>query len=457
MNTYKLPQEVIEIIHKFQENSFEIYIVGGAVRDLIMKRPAIDWDFTTNATPEDIQKLFKNSFYENNFGTVGIEPKDPSFKPHEITTFRKESNYSDFRRPDKIEWGKSIEDDLSRRDFTINSIALKLIEFNSNEKCECEIIDPYNGQKDIFDKKIRTVGNPNERFNEDALRMMRAVRFHAQLGFKIEDETFLAIKQMSENLEKIAKERIRDEFIKILKSSNATQGVMTLYDTKLLNVFLPELVSAFTVDQVSPQRHHIYDVGTHLLMSLKACESNDPILKFAVLIHDIGKIKTYKKLNNGVVTFYNHEVVGANMASQICDRLRFSKKDKEKVVRLIRWHQFTVNEHQTDSALRRFIVNVGLENIDDMLELRRADRVGSGARETSWRTEDFKKRLQQVQEKPFTVHDLTVNGSDVMQILNLKPSREVGEILSSIYNEVVENNLPNNRDLLLSKIKTYNK
>jgi len=457
MNTFKLPQEVIEIIHKFQENKFEIYIVGGAVRDLLMKRNVIDWDFTTNATPQEIQKIFPNSFYENNFGTVGIEPKNSDFKPHEITTFRKEFGYSDFRRPDKIEWGKSIYDDLSRRDFTINSIALLLKNDNLNGECDFEIIDPYNGQKDILDKKIKSVGDANERFKEDALRMMRAVRFHTQLNFNIEEKTLQAIKEMNQNLEKIAKERIKDELWKILAAPKASDGIMTLYDAKLLEIFLPELVEAFKVDQVSPQRHHIYDVGTHLIMSLKACESNDPLLKFAVLLHDIGKIKTYKKQENGVVTFYNHEVVGSKMCSIIANRLRLSKKEKEKLMRLVRWHQFTVNEHQTDSALRRFIVNVGVDNIDDILELRRSDRIGSGARETSWRTEEFKKRLIDVQKQPFSVHDLKITGNDIMEILKLKPSQKVGEILNLIFEEVVENKLPNEREILLSKVRTYNK
>jgi tRNA nucleotidyltransferase (CCA-adding enzyme) len=447
----KLPQEVINIITKVSDAGFEIYVVGGAVRDLLMNKIVVDWDYTTNAKPQEILKLFKEAYYGNTFGTVGIPSKDPDLKPHEITTFRTEHGYSDSRRPDKIRWGSSLTQDLKRRDFTINAIALK-IKGDDN----VELIDPYNGQKDLKNKLIKTVGDPSERFSEDGLRLMRAIRLASQLGFTIEDQTLEAIKTNATLINKIAKERVRDELFKILLSPYPDEGILLLRNTGILELILPELEKTFGVDQRSPQRHHIYDVGTHLIKSLKACESQDPIVLLAVLIHDIGKPQTYKKQGNNVTTFYNHEIVSARIAKQIADRLRLSKRQKDKLWHLVRFHQFTVDENQTDSALRRFIRKVTPEFLDDMLELRRADRLGSGSRETSWRTEEFKKRLVEVQKQPFTVHDLKISGVDIMQQLNLKPGPEVGKILTDLFAKVENKQIKNTKKDLLKELKTLN-
>ncbi|MCH7640919.1 HD domain-containing protein, partial [Patescibacteria group bacterium] len=216
---------------------------------------------------------------------------------------------------------------------------------------------------------------------------------------------------------------------------------------------LPELEKTFGVEQKSPGRHHIHDVGTHSLLSLKNCKSQDPIVRFATLIHDIGKPQTYKKLKNGVITFYNHEVVGARKAKEIARRLRFSKKQEDKLWRLVRYHQFTVNEHQTDSAIRRFIRNVTKQYVPDMIDLRVGDRLGGGARETSWRLEDFKKRLIEIQKQPFTVHDLKITGNDVMGELKLKPGPKVGEFLEKLYAEVVEKKVDNTKKDLMKRLK----
>lgn len=217
---------------------------------------------------------------------------------------------------------------------------------------------------------------------------------------------------------------------------------------------LPEMEKCFGVEQKSPGRHHIYDVGTHLLMSLKNCKSEDVITRFATLIHDIGKPQTYRKLDTGVITFYNHEMVSTRIAENIADRLKFSKKEKDKFVLLVRWHQFTVDERQTDSAIRRVLRNVGLENMEDMLALRIADRLGGGASETSWRLEEFKKRLIEVQKEPFSVRDLKIDGNDVMKELNMKPGPEIGKILEELFNEVVEKKVENNKEDLLKKLVT---
>lgn len=440
----QLPKSVLEILNKFDKEGYEIYVVGGAVRDILMGKIAHDWDFTTNAKPEEILKVIPDGFYDNQFGTVGLSVPDFG-EPFEITTFRTEQGYSDSRHPDKISWGKTLEEDVSRRDFTINALAI-------NSKFE--IIDLFDGQKDIKNKTIKAVGNPDERFSEDALRMMRAVRIATELGFSIEDKTFEAIKKNVPIINKIAKERIKEELFKIISSPNPYQGMLTFRKSGLMTEILPELEKCFGVEQKSPGRHHIYDVGNHLLMSLKNCKSTDTITRFATLIHDIGKPQTYKKLDTGVITFYNHEMVSTRIAENIADRLKFSKKDKEKFIILVRWHQFTVDERQTDSAIRRILRNVGKENMEDMLSLRVADRLGGGATETSWRLEEFKKRLIEVQKQPFSIKDLKINGNDVMKELNIKPSPKVGQILEELFNQVVENKIKNDRESLLERLKS---
>lgn len=447
----RLPKSVQDILNEFEKAGYEIYIVGGAVRDILMGRTANDWDFTTNATPDEILKIYPGGLYNNLFGTVFTDNPDDKNRPHEITTYRTEEEYEDFRHPNKISWGKSLEEDLARRDFTINAMALK----SSGKKVQTvEIIDPFKGQKDIDAKLITAVGDPNERFGEDALRMMRAVRIAAELGFTIETKTFEAIKKNASLINKIAKERVKEELFKILASPNPYEGVLLFKNSGLMQEILPELEKCFGVEQKSPGRHHIYDVGTHLLMSLKSCKSSDTITRFATLIHDIGKPQTFKKLDTGTITFYNHEMVSTKIAQNIAERLRFSKKENDKFIALIRWHQFSVGEMQTDGAVRRFIRNVGLENIEDMLALRVADRLGSGARETSWRLEDFKKRLIEVQKQPFTVKDLKIDGNDVMKSLNLKPGPKIGEILNHLFEKVVNKEIKNEKRDLLAAISS---
>jgi len=440
---FQLEEEIKKIFEIFKKNGFEIYLVGGAVRDFLLGKTPENFDFATNATPKQIQSLFPQSFYHNTYGTVSVPLEK---KIIEITPFRKESNYTDFRHPQKIEWAKTIEEDLARRDFTINAIAY------DGEK----IIDPFHGQKDLKDKIIRCVGNPHKRFNEDALRLIRAIRFASQLGFLIEEKTKEAIEKNNQLITKISWERIRDEFLKILKSDHPAEGILFLKNTGLLKYILPELDICFSIPQKSPKRHHIYDVGTHLVMSLKHCPSKDEITRFATLIHDIGKAKTFKKdENTGLITFYNHEVVSKKLAEKIAERFKLSSKQKEKLIRLVAFHQFTVSELQTDKAIRRFIRNVGKEYLQDILDLRTADRLGSGAKPTSWRFELFKKRLIEVQKEPFKITDLKVNGYDVMKILNIKPGPKVGQVLKSLFNQVVEKKLENKREVLLNEIEKF--
>lgn len=440
-----LPEEVKNIFTVFQNKGFQIYAVGGCVRDMLLGKVVKDWDFTTNATPENILSLFKDGFYDNRYGTVGIPFKNPSgevISVYEVTTFRSEAEYSDNRHPDKVVWGESLEEDLKRRDFTMNALA-----YDGNT-----ITDLFNGKDDIRCKIIRAVGNPDTRFQEDALRMMRAVRLACQLTFSIEEATMSAIKRNAGLMHQISGERIRDELMKILSSDFPADGVRLLRSSGIMAEILPELEKTFGVEQKSPKRHHKYDVGTHLLLSLENCPSADPVTRFATLLHDIGKAVTYRKTPEGVITFYNHEIIGASIARNIADRLHFSKKDREKLLTLVRWHQFSVNEHQTDSAIRRIIKNIGVENLDEMLALRIGDRLGGGARETSWRLELFKKRLIEVQKKPFSVSDLKVNGYDVMSVYNTGPGPLIGAVLNMLFNDVVEGKIKNEREELIKRL-----
>ncbi len=454
-----LSKEITELLNKFKKNKFQIYIVGGAVRDTLLNKSVDNWDFTTNATPEQILKMFPDAFYNNVYGTVSIPVKTQNVASlqksivFEITPFRKESDYADSRHPEKIEWAKTIEEDLSRRDFTINAIALRLTSF-AQGKPTYELIDPYKGQKDLANKLIRAVGDSDKRFNEDALRLLRAIRFTAQLGFLIEDSTRNSIQKNAGLIIKISWERIRDEFLKILESEHPAEGILFLKSTGLLSYILPEVDICFTILQKSPKRHHIYDVGTHLVMALKHCPAKDPITRFATLIHDIGKAKTFHKdEKTDLITFYNHEVVGRRQAEKIADRFKLSNKQKDKLVTLVAEHQFTVSETQTDKAVRRFIRGVTKDYLQDMLDLRIGDRIGSGATPTSWRLDLFKKRLEEVQKQPFQIKDLKIDGNDVMKILKIKPSPKVGEILKKIFDQVVDKKIENKSDILISETK----
>lgn len=436
------PAQVIEILNKFEEAKYEIYIVGGVVRDALLGKSLYDWDFTTNATPEQILELYPDGFYDNKFGTVGI--KNEEGRPYEITTFRTEVGYSDKRHPDKVAWGSRLQDDLLRRDFTINAFALDK---------DFELIDLHNGLDDLQNKLIRAVGDPNERFKEDALRMLRAVRIAAQLGFIIEDSTLKAIQTNANKIEHVSSERIHDEMFKMLASNYPADGYMILHNSGLGKEILPEMETTFGVEQKSPGRHHIFDVGTHSVESLRHCESSDPVTRFATLIHDVGKVKTQRISADQKITFYNHEMESAKIAIKIADRLRFSNAEKDKFVKLVRWHQFTVDERQTDSAIRRFIKNVGLENVSDMIALRVGDRLGGGARATSWRLEEYKARIIEVQQQPFSVQDLKISGKDVMEIKRITPGPQVGKYLQELFDLVEKGEIKNERETLIEKLK----
>ena len=445
-----IPSKILSSFEKIQKAGFDVYFVGGCVRNLLLKIPVKDWDFTTSATPEKIMKIFPDGFYDNTFGTVGVPLEiDGKKQVLEITTFRTEEGFNDRRHPEKVSWGKTIEDDLSRRDFTINAIGLK---FDGDKQ---ELIDPFSGQNDLKDKLIRAVGDPSKRFKEDALRLMRAIRLATQLGFKIEEKTWEEIKKDASLIENISYERIRIEFLKILSSDNSDQGVLLLKDSGILKFILPELLEGEGVSQKRPGRHHTEDVFTHNLLSMKLTPSKDPIVRFAALIHDVGKPKSMGKDEEGLVTFYNHEVSGAKIAEKIAERFKFSKKDKDRIVMLVRWHMFLVDEKITDAAVRRFIRRIGVENVKDMMDLRVGDRLGGGTQTAeSWRLKLFRRRVEdQLKPAPFSINDMAIDGNDVMKELNIKPGPKIGEILNQLFEEVDEDLFKNTKEYLIKRIR----
>lgn len=456
-----IPKEILAIFQKLKKTNFEVYFVGGCVRDIILKKEVKDWDFATDATPEQILKIFPDAFYDNKFGTVGVPLKLSKGKQIvEITTYRSESEYKDRRHPEKVTWGKTIEEDLQRRDFTVNAIALRLTYTEQSERAqgkpsEPEFIDPYKGREDLEQKLIRAVGNPKERFKEDALRLIRAIRFAVQLDFSIDENTWKEIQNDASLIKHISLERTRDELLKILASEKAYEGVVLLDKSGLLGQILPELTEGKGVSMERPGRHHTGDVFTHNLLSLKFCPAKDPVVRFAALIHDVAKPKVEAKDEKGLAIFHNHETVGASIVKEICERLKFSKKDRNRVVNLVRWHMFSVQEKDTDAAIRRFIRRVGVENVKDIIDLRIGDRLGGGTQTAeSWRLKLFKKRIiEQLKPKPFSVEDMAVDGHDVMEVLNIKPSKKVGEILQKLFEEVDEDLSKNNREYLIKRIK----
>ncbi len=452
-----IPKEVKSIIEQLRKKGFETYIVGGCVRDFLREVEPEDWDVATNAKPKEIQKLFPKSFYENKFLTVTVqtESKNPKLKEIEITTYRLEAKYSDKRHPDEIKFAKTIEEDLARRDFTVNAIAMALkIE---NLKLKIDLIDPFGGQEDLKNKIIRAVGNPEDRFGEDALRMMRAVRFATTLNFKIEEKTSEAIKKNSSWLQVISKERIRDEFLKIIMSPHPSSGVELLRQTGLLKFVIPELEEGWGVSQ---NKHHIYECYEHYLRSLDyAAKRNfNQNVRLAAFFHDIGKPKV-KQGEGPDATFYGHEIIGAKMTFQILNRLKFSRKEIEKITKLVRYHLFYYNPEEVgESSVRRLVRQVEPENMEELLEVRMADRIGSGVPKAEpYKLRHLKYVIERVSQDPISAKMLKVNGNDVMKILNIPSCPKIGQILDVLLSYVLSNPKKNKKEFLEKEIKKLGK
>ncbi len=452
-----IPPYIVNILKKLEAGGFDAYVVGGSVRDLLSGKTPKDWDITTNAKPEEVRKFFPDSVYENEFGTVGIKIKEKNKKGEEktirvveVTTYRIESKYSDKRHPDEVRFAKTLEEDLSRRDFTINAIALKV-----TGKRSFEIIDLFSGQRDLKDKLIRAVGKASDRFNEDALRMMRSVRFAVELNFSIEKKTLGAIKDNAKNLHHISKERIKDEFEKIILSAHPAQGVEMLRTSGLLFEFIPELQVAVGVEQGF---HHfdgpyrmVYD---HLVASLEKCPSSKLEVRLASLFHDIGKPKT-KGGSGKEATFYNHQYAGAKITKEILNRLRFSKAITDKVVLLVRNHMFYYNVDEVGEAgVRRVVRNVGIENINDLIDVRIADRLGSGvAKAIPYKLRHFKYMVEKVSGDAISTRQLKIDGNDLIKELGISPGPKIGAILDVLLARVIDNPKLNNRESLSKMAK----
>lgn len=447
----EIPKEVQHIADTLENRGFEAYLVGGCVRDLLIGKRPKDWDITTNAHPLEIESLFPETYINNEYGTVGVvnkETEDQTLKVVEVTPYRTESEYSDSRRPDSVEFGVSLEEDLKRRDFTVNAIAYRL----KDEK----IVDLFGGENDITHKRLRAVGNATERFKEDALRMMRAVRLAVELEFVMEGDTMTAISENSANLERISKERIRDEFTRILNSKQPMQGIVFLEKLGMLPYVAPDLLRGIGVEQ---NQAHAFDVYEHLLRTMQhaADKDWDFDIRLAGLYHDISKPETRRWSNEkGDWTFHGHEVVGAKVAKKALQTLKFPKERIDRIVTLIRWHMFFSDPEQiTLSAVRRTIANVGQENIWDLLKLRRCDRIGTGRpKEQPFRLRKYTAMVEEALRDPISVKMLKIDGTRIMELTGERPSKKLGDTLNALLEEVLDDPLKNTSDYLEKRALT---
>ncbi len=462
--TSKIPKEVSHVTATLEKAGFGAYLVGGCVRDLLMGKEPKDWDITTSAKPEQIIGLFEKTVYENTFGTVGVVVSREtggggvSHVTIEVTPYRIETKYSDFRHPDQVKFSDKLEDDLKRRDFTINTMAL---DFKGH------LTDLFEGLKDIKDKTIRAVGAPDERFQEDALRMLRAVRFSCQLNFSIAHETTESILKNSDLIKKISTERIRDEFVKIIMSQNPAGGIAVLQKFSLLKNIIPELEEGIGCEQSG---EHIYDIWEHLLHAVQhAADKNWPLeVRIAALFHDIGKpkarrdiVKTKKNSSSfsqqKKFTFYGHEVVGARVAKKIMERLKFSKKEIELVEKLIRNHMFfSDTELITLSAVRRIITKVGRENIWSLMNVRECDRVGMKKKEAPYRLRKYFAMIEEALHDPISVGQLKINGEFMIKELGIMPGPRMGWILNALLEEILDDPAKNTESHLSGLVKSLN-
>lgn len=438
----KIPQIVQDLCGTLAGAGHETYLVGGCVRDLLLGREPKDWDITTDARPEEIQRIFPETFYENAFGTVGVvtESDDPRMKVVEITPYRIEGKYSNARHPDEVTFSDNLSDDLKRRDFTINAIAY--------DPLKDIWIDEHDGETDISRRVLQTVGNPLERFEEDALRMLRAIRLAVELDFAIDGGTATGIATHASQLQKISHERIRDELIRILLSDRPMQALYMAQKLGILKYVIPELEDALGVDQ---NQAHSYDVFEHLLRSLQhAADKKWPLeVRLAALLHDIGKPASRRwSEEKRDWTFHGHEVIGAKIAKKILHDLRFSSDVIEVVVKLIRWHMFFSDPDQvTLSAVRRTITNVGQEHIKDLLNLRICDRIGTGRpKEQPFRLRKYMSMVDEALRDPISVAMLAINGTKIIDMGIEKPGPRIGWILHVLLEEVLDDpskNTPN--------------
>jgi tRNA nucleotidyltransferase (CCA-adding enzyme) len=469
-----VPKNVKLVAAALKHSGFKAFLVGGCVRDHIMGFVPSDYDITTDATPEQIIAIFPRTFYENEYGTVGVvtvsEQEENEIKLKienelktlnldseeinlkikqevkksivEVTPFRIEADYEDNRHPSKISWGQDINQDLKRRDFTCNAIAYDVI--------DDILIDEFDGIKDIRDKILKCVENPNNRFKEDALRLIRLARFSAQLGFKIESVTREKAIEYSSSLKNISCERIRDELCKMLNLKNPKEAIEICKDLKILKHILPELENGIGVKQ---NQAHFYDVWEHNLRTLQhaADKGWDLNLRLAALLHDISKPETRRfSREKGDYTFYGHDVVGGRVSREILERLKFPRNVIDYVSSLVRWHMFFSDTEQiTLSAVRRIIVNVGKDRIWDLMNLRICDRIGTGRpKEQPYRFRAYQSMIEQALTDPISLKQLKIDGKRIMEVTQETPGPKVGMILNALFSEVLEDSSKNNTEHL---------
>ncbi|MEK7558457.1 MAG: HD domain-containing protein [Patescibacteria group bacterium] len=443
-----IPKEILSITERLETSGFEAYVVGGCVRDMLHEKKPKDWDVTTNATPEQIQKIFENTFYENDYGTVGVvndETKDETLRVVEVTPYRSEGVYTDKRRPDSVKFVSSIEEDLGRRDFTVNAIAFSV--------SKGQIIDPYKGQKDIKDKIIKAVGNAEERFDEDALRLLRAIRIATETSFTINQDTEKALKNKANLLESISKERIRDEFIKIIMSDNPMSGIILMQKLGILKYVIHETEKGLHVKQ---NGDHIYDVWEHNLRAVQhSADRKWPLhVKLAALFHDVSKPETRRWSDEKKdYTFYGHDVVGGRVTKKIMERLRFSTKLTDTVSKLVRYHLFFSDVDKiTLSAVRRLVRNVGPENVWDLMKVRACDRIGMGRpKETPYRLRKYESMIEEAMRAPVSVGMLKIDGAKIMEVTQETPGPRIGFILHALLEEMFDAPDKNNPEYLEKK------
>lgn len=465
INNNLIPEYVTRVTETIQNAGFEAFLVGGCVRDLIMKREPKDWDLTTNAKPEEIIGLFEKTIYENNFGTVGVcIPKEsvscetdmedvtretpPVTKYHilEVTPYRTETIYTDFRHPDEVKFSDKIEDDLKRRDFTINAMA-----YDSHKG---HLIDLYKGQEDIKDMTIRAVGDASERFQEDALRMLRAIRFSSELGFIVSHETMQAIADNASLIKNVSFERIRDEFTKIIESPNPSLGIGFLQKFGLLKYIVPELEEGIGCEQGGA---HKYDVFEHCLEALNHAKDKNWGLeiRLAALFHDIGKPRSRRPGVKKAYTFYGHEVIGERLVVKIMERLKYPKKTVDLVVALVRNHMFfSDTETITLSAVRRIVQKVGKENVWNLMNIRECDRVGMKKDEAPYRLRKYHAMIEEILRDPISVGQLAIDGKYMIETLHMKPGPRMGYILNALLEEVLDDPSKNTREHLSELVKS---
>jgi tRNA nucleotidyltransferase (CCA-adding enzyme) len=432
-----VPPTVHELLDQLHGRGHAAYVVGGSVRDALLGRDPADWDLATDARPDAIVALFPGAVYENRFGTVAVRRDEDVF---EITTFRTEHDYADFRRPHRVEFGDDIGEDLARRDFTVNAIAWgrEAAAGGGNG-----IVDPFGGLDDLAARRLRAVGDPDARFREDALRMIRAVRLAAALGFEVEPATLAAIRANAPLVRHLSTERVGAELAKLLAAPLPSVGLRLAFDTGLLAVVSPELAQQRGVTQNKVAGEDLWD---HTLRCVDAVPVDRPVVRLAALLHDIGKPAT---LADG--RFHHHDVVGARQAEALLRRLRYPRATTDQVVHLIRHHMFIADPEATDAAVRRFIRRIGPGSIDALFELRRADDIGSGMPPEDPGQEVFRARIdaELAARVPLDRNALAVDGDDLIRELGLQPGPRLGGLLDALLDQVIADPVLNDRATLM--------